>query len=99
MKMLDTSASNQKRVIIRHFRDSGALDTTYASEQLGIMRLAARVSELRDFGYKIITYRIDTEDITGTKHKKVAKYVLISEPKKEAPTSDQTERDLDNANQ
>ena len=33
MKMLDTSASNQKRVIIRHLRDRGSLDTTYASDQ------------------------------------------------------------------
>ena len=39
--------------ILRHLKDHGALSTLDAMKEYGIMRLSARVSELKMMGYKI----------------------------------------------
>jgi hypothetical protein len=39
--------------ILRHLYDYGTLSTLDAMREYGIMRLSARISELKDRGYKI----------------------------------------------
>jgi len=98
MNIPNTTASSQRTAILKHLQLHGSLTTLYAREQLGIMSPAARILELRKKDYPIVTHRTITEDTAGTKHRE-AKYVLFNNTKKEAPNSDQTERDLDNATQ
>ena len=46
--------------ILRHLQDVGSISPLDAMEQYGIMRLAARISNLRDMGYPI-----KSEMVTG----------------------------------
>jgi len=96
MNIPNTTASSQRTAILKHLQLHGSLTTLYAREQLGIMSPAARILELRKKDFPIVTHRTTTEDRAGTRHRE-AKYVLFNDTKEEAPASDQTERDLDNA--
>jgi len=93
----NATASNQRAVILKHLQIHGSLTTLYAREKLGIMSPAVRILELRKRDFPIVTHWTATEDKAGTRHRE-AKYVLFNDTKKEAPSSEQTERDLDNAN-
>lgn len=52
MYNLTTSPQNQK--ILKALRSKGNITTSQAA-RLGIARLSARICELRDAGYKIVT--------------------------------------------
>ncbi len=96
MTTSNTDALSQRTAIIKELEQQGSMTTLYGREALGIMSPAARILELRQLGYPIVTHWTVTEDKAGTKHRE-AKYVLFNDTKKEAPNSDQTERDLCNA--
>lgn len=62
--------------------------TTFDLHRAGVMRPASRISELRDLGYDIETYRETLTDDFGLKHFSCARYALISEKHiKESPCS------------
>lgn len=46
---------NQATAILNHIKNHGAINPLMALERYGCMRLAARVSDLRQRGYKIET--------------------------------------------
>lgn len=48
--------------------------------ELNICRPGARICDLRNAGYKIITNRITMTDEWGRIHRRVAVYTLIAEP-------------------
>ncbi len=60
--------------ILRHLRIHGAITPIEALNFYGSMRLAARVNELRNDGFKIST------DLVRFGGKKWARYRLIDEP-------------------
>jgi hypothetical protein len=51
--------------ILRHLYDYGTLSTLEAMREYGIMRLSARISELKDRGYKISSTRKDGKNRYG----------------------------------
>lgn len=76
---LDTfysTASNDRKVILKHLVEYVRLTTLQAREELGVMSPAPRILELRRMGYNIITYRQYKRDITGRNHYQ-AEYVLM----------------------
>lgn len=78
MKPTNTSAASQRAAILQHLLNEGPLTTLYAREKMGIMSPSARVLELRQQGYLIITHWTTSTDVSGTKHR-VAVYVLLSD--------------------
>lgn len=44
----------QTELIIRHMRDYGSISSLTAMQEYGIMRLASRISDLREQGYDIV---------------------------------------------
>jgi hypothetical protein len=94
-KKPQASSESQRKAILAWLREHGTLTTIQARDELGIMHPGGRVLELRKRGYKIVTHWTITIDKAGTKHRE-AKYVLFTDTIKKAPTSDQTEEDLEN---
>lgn len=104
----DTSTEAQRSKILNYLKETNGLSTLDARESLGIMAPAARVLELKDQGYPIITRKVIEHDVTGTPHKVAKYYLLIGEAansykrdkqtyhlkRRAAPASDQTERGL-----
>ena len=43
--------------VLRHMNDHGSIDPMVAIQEYGIMRLASRISDLKDQGYPIIAER------------------------------------------
>lgn len=62
----------QTDYILRHLRKFGSISPREALEDYGVMRLAARIKDLRDAGYSI-TSTMRTHQLTG---KKYARYTL-----------------------
>ncbi|WP_447095950.1 helix-turn-helix domain-containing protein [Pseudomonas sp. CF10PS3] len=58
----------------------GPADTFTIMRELNICRPGARICDLRNAGYKIITNRITMTDEWGRIHRGVAVYTLIAEP-------------------
>ena len=78
------STDTQQRRVIEYLETySGGLNYIKA-EPLGISRLAARISELKDKGYAFLTIYEDAVDQYGNMHKGVARYFLTGYPAKEA---------------
>ena len=46
---------NQNQQILKHIQEHGSINPLMALERYGCMRLAARISELREKGHKIET--------------------------------------------
>jgi len=61
--------------ILNHLKAYGSITSMEAFEKYGITRLAARIKELRDDGYNIITHMMDGQNRYG-EATKYAKYVL-----------------------
>lgn len=76
-ELTDTSASAQRARLLEALRQ-GPLTTIQIRRDLNIMMPAARVKELRDLDYRIITQWVNDHDEMGRAHC-VAKYVLIQE--------------------
>lgn len=74
LNMNDTSTSNQRAITLLAIQNSPKT-TVELRHDFGIMHPAARIQELRDFGYKIGTVRITSMTPDGVKHKAFAKYV------------------------
>lgn len=64
----------QRRLILTALQH-GPLTTLESRERLGVMHPAARVQELRERGYPIVTVWTDQPDSTGQLHR-VARYLL-----------------------
>ena len=58
---------SQKAEIIQRLKDFGSITTMSAFTQLGITRLAARISELEDDGFEIPRKSIDVWARNGRK--------------------------------
>lgn len=65
----------QKKIILKHLQDYGSIEPLEALGDYGIYRLASRISELRDAGYKITTEKVQKLNRFGKKIQ-FAKYVL-----------------------
>lgn len=60
--------------------EQGAIDTFAIMRELNICRPGARVCDLRNAGYEIITNRIVLTDEWGRIHRGVAVYTLLAKP-------------------
>ncbi|MCX4218738.1 helix-turn-helix domain-containing protein [Pseudomonas sp. MCal1] len=75
----DTSNRAQNnRLAVR--MEQGSIDTFTIMRELNICRPGARICDLRNAGYKIITNRIVLIDEWGRTHRRVALYTLIAKP-------------------
>jgi hypothetical protein len=75
-KLNDNSSSAQRNRILQALRE-GPVNTLKARSELNCLHPAARIQELRNQGYYIITnWRVDTTS-EGFKHR-VAEYVLFT---------------------
>ena len=70
------SAKAQCAKILKYLKEEGGLSTLDAREKLGIMSPAARIFELKEGGYPIVTVWMIEHDVTGTPHR-IAKYILL----------------------
>jgi biotin operon repressor len=50
---------SQNEIVLSHLQDGGTLTQEEAKNLYGIARLASRINDLRDMGYKIDSTRID----------------------------------------
>jgi hypothetical protein len=75
----NTSNHAQLVRLVPHLR-KGPADTFTIMRELNICRPGARICDLRNAGYKIITNRITMTDEWGRIHRGVAVYTLIGEP-------------------
>ncbi|MEN5198470.1 helix-turn-helix domain-containing protein [Pseudomonas wadenswilerensis] len=60
--------------------EHGPVDTFAIMRELNICRPGARICDLRNAGYNIITNRIVLTDEWGRTHRGVALYTLIAQP-------------------
>lgn len=72
----DNSSSNQCLKILDWLLEKGNITTTQARERLDIMSPAARMLQLKQAGYQIITLNDNWTSDHGINHKGVARYVL-----------------------
>ena len=69
----------QQERVLKYLQDFGSITQLEALRDLGVMRLASRISDLRQAGYKIETETIHSENRYG-KPTHYAKYILNKEP-------------------
>lgn len=69
-------AETQKRLIAERLMQKGSITAMEALECCGSMRLAARISDLKDDGYDIWTERVSVLDERGKETSHYAKYHL-----------------------
>ena len=81
----DTSRNAQNARLVAHLRLEQA-DTFTIMRELNICRPGARVCDLRNSGFEIITTRTVLTDEWGRIHRGVAIYTLISEPSPQVET-------------
>ena len=74
--------SSQKKIVLNHLQHRGPITALEGLKKYGIMRLSARIHELRDAGFEILTVPIKFINNDGVK-KKVAQYILISSRRRE----------------
>lgn len=78
------STATQHRLIIEYLEpNSGGLNYIEAVP-LGITRLSARISELKDRGFTFLIVKERAQDHCGQWHDGVARYFLTGHPAKEA---------------
>ncbi len=63
----------QTALVLRHLKDKGPLDALTAQRLYGVMRLAARVKDLRESGWQIQT------ETVRSGNKKFGRYWLTSQ--------------------
>ena len=64
-KLTFRSSVPQKELVLQYMRDFGSITPKEAYNQLCIMRLASRISDLKKDGYKIVTERETSKNIYG----------------------------------
>lgn len=69
----EASSSSQRSKILAHLKSGKAITAMEALNQFGCFRLAARIKELKDMGYCIVTRMI----LTQYSKKRVAEYKLM----------------------
>ncbi|MNJ31056.1 hypothetical protein D3C77_256760 [compost metagenome] len=60
--------------------EQGSVDTFAIMRELNICRPGARICDLRNSGYNIVTNRVVLTDEWGRTHRGVALYTLIAKP-------------------
>ena len=70
----------QKDRIIRHLNDKGSITALDAMKDYGIMRLASRISELKDEGYNIRSEFVSSKN-RYNEPVSFSKYSLVEYPK------------------
>ncbi len=78
-RIQNTSISAQNARLAERI-EQGSVDTFAIMRELNICRPSARICDLRNAGYNIITNRIVLTDEWGRTHRGVALYTLISKP-------------------
>jgi hypothetical protein len=73
--MSDTTSQN--RIVLDHLQKVGPITPLEALRLHGIMRLGARVHELREGGHNIITEIVEVKGRKGSKPARVARYSLV----------------------
>ena len=71
---------NQNQIILNHLNEYGTISPKVAFEVYGIMRLAARIADLRKLGYDIISKRTTFLTRTGEKGY-YSEYELMERPR------------------
>ncbi len=69
-----------KVALVDYMRKNSGITSKEAFEEFGITRLSARIMELRQMGYDIVTLMMDGKTRFGESCR-YAKYVLKGEPK------------------
>ena len=64
--------------ILNHFKKNGSITSMEAFQNYGITRLSARIKDLRDMGYDIVTHMVESPNRYG-EITRYAKYVLRGE--------------------
>ena len=72
---MENRKPNQVKRVIKYIEDFGSITQMEALVDLGIMRLASRISEMRKLGYKIKTEFIHSKNRYG-KPMKYARYLF-----------------------
>lgn len=78
----NTSINAQLTRLVERLR-TGQSDTFTITRELNICRPGARICDLRNRGFKILTNLVSLTDEWGRTHRGVAMYTLISEPVEE----------------
>jgi hypothetical protein len=71
----DMSGPAQRLRLLERLQ-AGPVDTLTARQELNVMHPAARIQELRELGYNIITHRAPLYDEKGFRHSSCAIYYL-----------------------
>ena len=74
---MEDKRNSQKHYILNHLRKYGFINPMIALRNYGCMRLGARISDLRDEGYNIITERTESISPMTGNHVSYATYRLI----------------------
>lgn len=77
---LNDNSQNAQNARLAERMDQGSIDTFTIMRDLNICRPGARICDLRNAGYKIITNRNMLTDEWGRTHSGVALYTLIAKP-------------------
>lgn len=83
LQSIGNNASAQRNRVLAALRTHGSLTTLEARRRLDVLHVAARVLELRDAGFQIMTAWAWDHTAEGSPHR-VAKYFLLGEPQAEA---------------
>lgn len=75
-----TSANNARAIIIRRLR-VGLSTTIQLREQSGVKTAAQSIFKLNLRGHRITSSRVSGFTADGIKHRRVARYELLSQPK------------------
>ena len=81
----------QNETVLRHLREHGSLTTLEAMQQYGIMRLSARIHDLRDQGIRIACVMTQSRNRWGEKTT-YAKYIIMEGKHEQSNSNGQTDR-------
>ena len=68
---------SQKHYILAHLRKYGFIEPLTALREYGVYRLGARISDLRDEGYNILTERTESVSMLTGNRVSYATYRLV----------------------
>ena len=71
--------NSQKHYILRHLQTYGFINPMIALREYGSLRLGARIADLREEGYNIITERTESVSPLTGNHVSYATYRLIDD--------------------
>lgn len=75
---MENKKPSQCQIIVGYLKKHRYITTRTAMSELGILRLASRISEMRKYGYKIGDEYVDVLDRFGKKTR-IKRYWLIRE--------------------